>query len=107
MKKYLLILFFIPFLTFGQNHTADSLKKALTVAKTDTSKAIICYQLAMELQGMDPSASQKMIDQALAISQKANYYKGLADIYYFKVAQSSYIGDFDAMKDNAEKCLAI
>ncbi|MCO5946343.1 tetratricopeptide repeat-containing sensor histidine kinase [Mucilaginibacter flavidus] len=107
MKKYLLILFFTPFLTFGQNHTADSLKKALAVAKTDTSKAIIYYQLAMELQGMDPSASQKMIDQALAISQKANYYKGLADIYYFKVAQSSYIGDFDAMKDNAEKCLAI
>ena len=107
MKNYLLILFFTPFLTFGQNHTADSLKKALTVAKADTSKAIIYYRLAMELQGMDPAASQKMIDQALAISQKANYYKGLADIYYFKVAQSSYIGDFEAMKDNAEKCLAI
>ncbi|MEO6630816.1 MAG: sensor histidine kinase [Mucilaginibacter sp.] len=107
MKKYLLILFFTPFFTFGQNRVADSLKKALATTKADTSKAIIYYQLAMELQGMDPAASQKMIDQALAISQKANYYKGLADIYYFKVAQSSYIGDFEAMKDNAEKCLAI
>ena len=107
MKKYLLALLFTPFMALGQNQTADSLKKALAVAKADTSKAIIYYQLAMELQGMDPVASQKMIDQALAISQKANYYKGLADIYYFKVAQSSYIGDFEAMKDNAEKCLAI
>ncbi|MEO6978504.1 MAG: sensor histidine kinase [Mucilaginibacter sp.] len=107
MKKYLLILFFTPFFTFGQNRVADSLKKALATTKADTSKAIVYYQLAMELQGMDPAASQKMIDQALAISQKANYYKGLADIYYFKVAQSSYIGDFEAMKDNAEKCLAI
>lgn len=97
----------LPALAFGQNGTIDSLKKALTTAKADTSRAVIYYQLAMELQGMDPAVSQKMIDQSLSIAQKANYYKGMADVYYFKVAQSSYTGNFAAMKENAEKCLEI
>ncbi|MES2109558.1 MAG: tetratricopeptide repeat protein [Bacteroidota bacterium] len=107
MKKLLLVLLLAPFFSFSQNGTIDSLKKLLASSKADTTKAAIYYQLAMELQGMDPTASQKMIDQSLAIAQKANYYKGMADIYYFKTAQSSFTGNFAAMKENAEKCLEI
>lgn len=107
MKKLLLGLLLAPFFSFSQNGTIDSLKKLLASAKADTTKAAIYYRLAMELQGMDPAASQKMIDQSLTIAQKANYYKGIADIYYFKTAQSSFTGNFAAMKENAEKCLEI
>lgn len=107
MKKLLLALLLTPFFSFSQNGTIDSLKKLLLSAKADTVKAALYYQLAMELQGMDPTASQKMIDQSMAIAQKANYYKGIADIYYFKTAQSSFTGNFAAMKENAEKCLEI
>jgi len=107
MKKLLLALLLTPFFSFSQNGTIDSLKKLLLSAKADTVKAALYYQLAMELQGMDPTASQKMIDKSMAIAQKANYYKGIADIYYFKTAQSSFTGNFAAMKENAEKCLEI
>lgn len=107
MKKLLLALLLTPFFSFSQNGTIDSLKKLLASTKADTARAAVYYQLAMELQGMDPAASQKMIDQSMAIAQKANYYKGIADIYYFKTAQSSFTGNFAAMKENAEKCLEI
>ncbi|CAN5324582.1 ATP-binding protein [soil metagenome] len=107
MKKIVLLLLLSPVVAFAQNNTVDSLKKALSLAKTDTSKAVIYYQLAMELQGMDPAASQKMIGQSLILSQKTDYKKGIANVYYFKVAQSSYKGDFAGMKINAEKCLEI
>ncbi|RWY52515.1 tetratricopeptide repeat-containing sensor histidine kinase [Mucilaginibacter gilvus] len=107
MKRFTLALLLLPFFSHAQNPTVDSLKKALTQAKADTTKASIYYQMAMELQGIDPPAAQKMADQALAISQKANYYKGVANVYYFKVAQSNYGGDFEGMRVNAEKCLEI
>ncbi len=107
MKKLLLILLLTPFFAFSQNGTIDSLKKVLAATKADTARAAVYYELAMQLQGMDPAASQKMIDQSLAIAQKSNYYKGMADIYYFKTAQSSFTGNFAAMKENAEKCLEI
>jgi two-component system NarL family sensor kinase len=107
MKQLILALLLLPAFVLAQTPTVDSLKKALTTAKADTTKAIIYYQLAMELQGIDPPAAQKMGDQALGISQKTNYYKGMADVYYFKVAQSNYKGDFEGMRVNAEKCLEI
>lgn len=107
MRKLLLVLFLAPLFSFSQNGAIDSLKKVLAAAKADTTKAAIYYQLAMELQRMDPAASQRMIDQSLTLAQKTNYYRGMADIYYFKAVQSSFTGNFAAMKENAEKCLEI
>jgi two-component system NarL family sensor kinase len=107
MKKIILILLLSPVLVFAQNKNIDSLKKVLATTSTDTAKANIYFKLAIELLGMDPDASQKMIDRSSALAQKANYYKGISNVYYYKSIQSSFRGDFPAMKENAEKCLAI
>ncbi|RYU90834.1 tetratricopeptide repeat protein [Mucilaginibacter terrigena] len=107
MRKLLLIALCIPVIAFAQNKKIDSLKQVLADAKADTTKANVYYKIALELQRMDPAQSQKMIDQAMAISQKIKYQKGLANIYSFMAIQSSFKGEFDAMKVYAEKCLQL
>jgi two-component system NarL family sensor kinase len=108
MRKLLMIMLLcIPVFALAQNQTVDSLKKILAVAKADTLKADLYYQIALEQQRMDPVQSQKMIDQSLAISQKIKYQKGLANVYAFMSVQSSFKGEFDSMRVYSEKCLKI
>ncbi len=108
MKKFIrLILFLLPALSFAQNKNIDSLKKALSVAKADTTKANIYHQLAIELLKMDPDAAQKMSAQSYIISTKANYPKGIAYVYLFRSIMGSYTGNFAALKANADTCLDI
>ncbi|QHS55999.1 tetratricopeptide repeat protein [Mucilaginibacter sp. 14171R-50] len=97
----------MPVFALAQNQKIDSLKRVLVAAKADTAKADTYYKIALELQRMDPAESQKMIDRSMAISQKIQYQKGLANIYSFMAVQSSFKGEFDSMKVYAEKCLQL
>lgn len=108
MRKLLMIaLLCTPVFVLAQNHAVDSLKKILSATKADTTRADLYYQIALELQRMDPAQAQKMIDQSMAIAQKMNFQKGIANIYSFKSIQSSYKGEFDSMKVYSEKCIEI
>ncbi len=108
MRKLLLILLLcIPVFAFAQNKTVDSLEKVLANARPDTTRSDLYYNIALELQRMDPAQSQKMIDQSMAIAQKVNFQKGIANVYSFKSIQSSYKGEFDSMKVYSEKCIEI
>ena len=107
MRKLLIMLLCIPVFALAQNKTVDSLKRVIAATKADTLKADLYYQIALELQRMDPAQSQKMIDQSLAISQKTKYQKGLANVYAFMSVQSSFKGEFDSMRVYSEKCLEI
>jgi two-component system NarL family sensor kinase len=106
MNKLILLLL-LPVFAVAQNKDIDSLKKALSAAKADTTKANICHQLSIELLKMDPDAAQKMSDQSFAIAKKANYPKGIAYVYLFRSIMGSYTGNFAALKANAETCLDI
>lgn len=108
MRRLLIIaLLCTPVFALAQNHAVDSLKKILSATKADTTKADLYYKIALELQRMDPAQAQKMIDQSMAIAQKMNFQKGIANIYSFKSIQSSYKGEFDSMKVYSDKCIEI
>ncbi|MBC7400218.1 MAG: sensor histidine kinase [Mucilaginibacter sp.] len=108
MKKLLsVILILLPVFALAQNKDIDSLKKALSTAKADTTKAMIYHKLAFELAGMDPDAARKMSDKSFAISKKINYQQGIAYAYWFRSIMGSYTGNFPALKANADTCLAI
>ncbi|MCO5934128.1 sensor histidine kinase [Mucilaginibacter sp. RB4R14] len=108
MRKLLLMLLLcIPVFGFAQNKTVDSLEKVLASAKADTIRSDLYYKIALELQRMDPVQAEKMIGQSMAIAQKTNFQKGIANVYSFKSIQSSYKGEFDSMKVYSEKCIEI
>ena len=74
MRKLLLMLLLcIPVFALAQNKAVDSLKKVLATAKADTTRSDLYYKIALELQRMDPIQAQKMIEQSMAIAQKANF----------------------------------
>lgn len=108
MRKLLLMLLLCaPVFALAQNKTVDSLKKVLAITKVDTTRCDLYYKIAVELQRMDPVDAQKMIERSMAIAQKENFQKGLANIYSFKSVQSSYKGEFDSMRIYSEKCIYI
>lgn len=108
MRKLLLtLLLWVPVFAIAQNKAVDSLKKVLAAAKADTTRSDLYYKIALELQRMDPVEAQKMISQSLAIAQKINFKKGIANIYSFKSIQSSYKGDMDMMRMYSEKCIGV
>jgi two-component system NarL family sensor kinase len=106
-KLLLLLLLCTPVFALAQNKTVDSLKQVLAAAKADTTKADLYYNIAIELQRMDPAQSQKMIDQSMAISQKLKYQKGIANVYAFMSVQYSNRGEFDSMRIASEKSIRI
>ncbi|MBD1383878.1 sensor histidine kinase [Mucilaginibacter rigui] len=108
MRKLLMIMLLCtPAFALAQNKAVDSLKNILTATKADTLKADLYYQIALELQRMDPVQSQEMIDQAMVIAQKLKYAKGLANVYAFMSVQYSNRGEFDSMRIASEKSIRI
>ncbi len=67
---------------FAQTHKADSLKTVITRQKDDTSKVNTLLSLAAELETNTPDSSLLLSKQALAISRKANWQKGIVGAIY-------------------------
>ena len=78
-KKILFALLFISATAIGENATIDSLLLKLKTANDDTNKVKILYQLS-ELCESDNDVL-KYAQEALALSLKLDYKRGLADAY--------------------------
>ncbi|MBI3501417.1 MAG: tetratricopeptide repeat protein [Bacteroidetes bacterium] len=65
---------------FSHNNEIDSLKKIISLAKSDTVKATALNTLASELRKSNPDSAFICASQALELAQKANAEKIVADI---------------------------
>ena len=85
MKKIkLIVLFFflVPLIGLSQNHKIDSLRnKLLTAKKEDTTKVNLLQSLSNSLFASAPEEGYNCSKQALALSQKLNYTKGVIRAY--------------------------
>lgn len=80
----------------GQNHNADSLKKALAHPKNDTDKISSMLLLAGELETVNPDSSLLLSKQCLDLSHKSNWEKGIIGSLY-DVGVFEYVkGDLNA-----------
>jgi serine phosphatase RsbU (regulator of sigma subunit) len=79
----ILLLLICPLATLlAQNHKIDSLRMVLPRQKDDTSKVNTLLSLAAELETTSPDSSLLLSRQALVISRKADWQKGIIGAIY-------------------------
>src|SRR5688572_10565530 len=83
MKPFSLFLIscFLFLISPAQQMKVDSLRKALLIAKEDTNKVNALNDLARELTNNDPDTSITLSTQALELSEKLDWKKGIANSY--------------------------
>jgi signal transduction histidine kinase/DNA-binding response OmpR family regulator len=110
MKK-LLILFFlcVSFASIGQNKKLDSLYQVLeSNSKEDSIKVKLVLTIArVEFINNNHGKMLSLAEEALSISKKTNYDKGIGKCYTFLAVYYKSIGDFDKVADYAMKMLEI
>jgi serine phosphatase RsbU (regulator of sigma subunit) len=98
---YSLILFFLSVCALAQQQEIDSLKNVLKTTKEDTSKILTLRVLSIYTDSL------VYADEALKISQKLNYQKGLA-LSYAAYGDHYYRNQkYDLALDNYIKCKKI
>lgn len=73
-----LLFLVVPIFSFGQENT-DSLHKVLERTKIDTSRSIVLNKLSRAYRNTDYNKSLQYAKDALEISRKANFQKGMSD----------------------------
>ncbi len=82
MKKIALLFVFIPFLTFAQTSWRDSLIAELNMHELrDTVRVNLLNQITWKSWGTDPQKNFEYATEALQLSQKINFKKGIANSY--------------------------
>ncbi len=81
LKYFLTCLAFFNshFISFAQQNPIDSLQKSLASAKADTSKINALNGLSWEFRNINPDTAIVLSSQALQLSQKAAWTKGIAN----------------------------
>lgn len=112
MKKILLLLcLLIPFLLFAQKkqgeQLVDSLVKALPALSADTIKVKVLYDISSGYRAYNASEGIKFADQALELSTRLHWQKGIAMAY--GALGSNYTGksDYPQALEKLFKALAI
>ena len=85
-QKYISVLFLCLFLNnwlsvFGEELNIDSLKKVISICKVDTSKVNTLNYLSLKITSKQPEEGMKYAIQAMSISKKIEYKKGIGDSY--------------------------
>ena len=63
---------------FGQQSAIDSLEKALVTIREDTARINLLNQLAKQHNSMSDEKAMAYAQQAMDLSKKINYEKGIA-----------------------------
>ncbi|HMI07606.1 MAG TPA: tetratricopeptide repeat protein, partial [Flavobacterium sp.] len=106
----LLLLFSIPLHLYSQKQGqayVDSLLTALPKIKNDTSRIAILSKVSYVLKDINPDVGLKYGEQALALSQKINWKKGIADSENSLGVNHSRKSDYDLARDYFKKALQI
>jgi len=112
MKKTLLLLLLLIGLmakqSFAQDkHLVDSLQALVKTAKQDTAKANILSQLVRVYSVTDPEKAMNYAKQALVISEKIDYKKGISSAYNSMGIFNSNKGDYLSALEFYKKALKI
>lgn len=82
MKRILLIILLTPILTFAQTNRRDSLINELSKhEQKDTIRINLLNEITRKSWGTDPQKNFEYAEEALALSQKLKYQKGIANAY--------------------------
>jgi two-component system NarL family sensor kinase len=98
MKNLLLLLLLLPAIVFAQTQRADSLKQTLTKNQPDTQRVKTLVKIGWNLLGPYAVEGLKYANQAINISQKIGYKKGLADGYFIRGQMYFNINEQDSTK---------
>ena len=91
----LLLLFFtLENESLAQTSRADSLLNAIEKVNDDSAKVSHYLELGLELMGSDAKKSIYYLDEAIQLSSKINYKKGLASAYNAKGRAYAQQGNF-------------
>ncbi len=93
MRKILIIIFLAPFFLFSQQGKIDSLKLDLTRDQRDTSQIKTLNSLAWKLKSINPDTAIILSTQALQLSIKIKWNKGIAN-------SEGALGEFNWRKGN-------
>ena len=109
MKKLLLYILLIPFSLIAQDVEAiiDQSKQALQEAKTDSSRASICSDLAWYYAQVSVDSALVYGNQALSIAKKINHERLIAQAYNDLSTVYLIKGDYQTSLDQSRKALAI
>lgn len=107
MKKYQLFLFFsiISVQVFAGGDKTDSLKNAVLTSRSDTAKAFALLELSWEIKGYNTDSSILLATQALELSTKAGFIKGMGKANHNLGWYNHMKGNFDLSLDHYKKAL--
>lgn len=92
---------------FAQKTKSDSLMLILQQKKEDTSKVNVLNDLAFELRSSDPQKSIDYCNQAIALSSKLDFRKGLGVAKINMAVSQINTGEYGAARKNAQEGLVI
>lgn len=102
----ILLFLFSAGISAGQSHKIDSLRKALPLAKDDTARAGLMLSLASDLETINPDSSLLLSKQALDLSYKNNWHKGIIGSLY-DIGVFQYVkGDLNGALQSEDSALA-
>ncbi|GJM33397.1 MAG: hypothetical protein DHS20C18_23980 [Saprospiraceae bacterium] len=109
MQKLLLLLFLfgINLGLVAQTAFIDSLTQELTIASNDSNKILLLNILSTELRGVDVGLAKGYARQAIQLSEKIGFPKGLKKAYYNLAAGHYFSTAFDSMQLYSEKTISV
>lgn len=112
MKKKLLTLFLFFCLSYSSFSQANKVIDDLTIqlqnySKQDTNRVLLLMKLVLANYGFNPKNMQLAAEEAIALSEKINFRKGLADGYKALGAKYLSTGDFKNAENYFLKSLKI
>src|ERR1043166_1542727 len=109
MKRILLLFLFVVAAQIGrgQNAIVDSLMKVIESPHFDSVHVNACNDLFVELEYVDPNHAKQLLDEAIRLSKKNGYLKGLSASYTNLAYLSEDKGDFPGALENHKQALNI
>lgn len=97
MKKLLLLLNLICFVTYAQdNRKADSLLRALAIAKDDTNKLNLLFDISDLYGSSEPAKAKEFIKKAGELNKRLNSPKGIIKYYKHMTRVHAYLSQHDS-----------
>lgn len=103
MKKFclaLILLLCVAFSTAQNKMIIDSLLKARSQAKEDTSKIKLTFDICWQYMQKNPDTALILANEGIELSKKSNYDFGLGKGYILKGIQATIVGNYDEAINN-------
>ena len=108
MNRLLLLLIFVPAFGLAQQRTVlDSLKALLPATRVDTSRINLLNNISDILKRDKASDGLKYVQEAIELSSKINFKKGLATAYYNRGVMLLSTNKIDSASIDFQKAIKV